>query len=252
MTSDHVLRAVLDELAAPAHAQQPDWADILRRSHARDAEARADVTRGPSRREGRRRILPAVALALLVTAAVGVALAATGVLQGPPAPPENDAALRQLMPPLGIGPATELASQGGRTLFGARTKGGGYCFSATSPTDPKGEGGHCLSDADATRLDEGRVVAFALSGSSAGGYAPGAESVRITGAGIDAEFPVSDSGWWVGEARLPSPPLPAGIERATVRATARTEDGAVVGRDPLLLVQRLAGLTGGAFQIVFI
>ena len=251
MTSDQVLRAVLDELAAPAHREHPDWGDILRRSGVRDAEPRPTVTRARGRREGRR-ILVVVALAFLAAVVVGVALAATGILQGSPAPPENDAALRQLMPPLGIGPATELAAHGGRTLFGARTKGGGYCFSATSPTDPKGEGGHCLSKADEATLDDRGVVAFALSGSSAGGYAPGAESVRITGAGIDAEYPVSNSGWWVGEARLPSPPLPPGIERATVVATARTGDGAIVGRDPLLLVQHVAGPAGGVYQIAFI
>jgi len=244
MTSDHILQAVLDELAEPARSQQPDWADVLQRAH---ATARAGILRR------RRRILFAAALAVIATAAVGVALAASGILQGPAAPPENDAALRQLMPPLGIGPATELTVHGGRTLFGARTQLGGYCFSATSPSDPKGEGGHCLSDADAARLDDRRVVAFALSGSSAGGYAPGAESVHLTGAGIDVELPVSATGWWVGEARLPTPPLlPTGVDRATVVATAQAPDGTILGRDPLLLVQLVAGAGGAVYQIAFI
>ena len=242
MNSDHTLRAVLEELAEPARKQQPDWADILLRAGA-DARTRATGRR--------RRVLLAAALALLATAAVGVALAATGVLQGPPAPPENDAALRQLMPPLGIGPATELASHGGRTLFGARTKAGGYCFSATSPTDPRGEGGHCLSDADAARLDGRRVVAFALSGSSAGGYAPGAESVRINGAGIDAEAPVSANGWWIGEARLLTPPLAPGVASATVVATGRAKDGTIVGRDSLLFIDRVEGPGGDVYRIAF-
>jgi len=243
MTSDHILLAVLDELAEPARREQPDWADILRRAQ---VPARTALPRP------RRRILLAAVLALLAAVAVGVGLAATGILQGPAAPAENDAALRRLMPPLGIGPATELASQGGRTLFGARTERGGYCFSATSQTDPEGEGGHCLSDGDAARLDRARVVAFALSGSSAAGYAPGAESVRITGAGLDVEILVSDNGWWVGEARLPSPPLlPEGVERATVVATARAEDGALVGRDSLLVVHRVGESTDAVYQVAF-
>lgn len=242
MTSDHILRSVLDEFAEPARKQQPDWADVLRRGR---ASARTGATRP------RRRLLLAAALTVLTTAAVGVALAATGVLQGPPAPPENDAALRHLMPPLGIGPATELASHNGRTLFGARTKAGGYCFSATSPTDPRGEGGHCLSDADAARLDNRHVVAFALSGSSAGGYAPGADSVHVTGAGIDAEFPVAANGWWIGEARLPTPPLAPGVESATVVATAGAKDGSVVGRDSLLFIERAEGLAGDVYRIAF-
>lgn len=242
MTSDHILSAVLDELAEPARRQQPNWGDVLRRAH---FPARAGVTRR------RRRILLVAVPAMLASVAVGVALAATGILQGPAAPPENDAALRQPMPPLGIGPATELASNGDRRLFGARTKGGSYCFSATSQTDPVGEGGHCVSGADAASLDNRGVVAFALSGSSAGGYAPGAESVRITGAGIDVELPVSANGWWVGEARLPSPPLPRGVERAVVVATARAEDGAIVGRDPLLVVQRVGVPAEPVYQIEF-
>ena len=245
MASDHVLHAVLDELAAPAADQTPDWSEVLRRVDAGRSSSRLRL------RPGRVRLL-AAALAALIVVGVGVALAAVDVLQGPPAPPENDKALRQLFPPLRIGPATELASHGGRTLFGARTERGGYCFSTTSPMDPEGEGGHCVSNAEADVLDRGGVVAIAMSGSSAGGYAAGADHVRITGAGIDVEVPVSGTGWWVGEARLKRPPLPARVEQATVVATAFTNDGTVAGRDPLLYVRRIHGPAGDVYSISFV
>lgn len=251
MTGNDVLQTVLDELAAPAGAFHPDWSDVERRALPGATPAR----RGPSvRRPPRLRArLLAVALAALVVLGVGVAIAATtDLLQGPPAAPENDRALRQLFPPLDIGPATELASHGERTLFGARTRRGGYCFSATSPTDPRGEGGHCVSDVEARTLDRRGVVAFAMSGSSVGGFAPGAEYVRVSGAGMDVELPVAPAGWWVGEARLPDPPLPSGVEQANVVATAYRADGTLSGRDPLLRVRRLGGFKGGAYQILFV
>jgi hypothetical protein len=239
MASDGSFQDVLDRLAAPAQKHEPDWPDVVRR-----AAVREEKPARPSRRR-------ALAAALAATAALGmgVAIAATtDILQGTPAPPENDAALRQLFPPLSIGPATELTSHDGRTLFGARTKRGGYCFSATSPIDPKGEGGHCVSDAESRALDRRHVVSFAMSGSSVGGYAAGADHVRVTGAGIDVELPVSDRGWWVGTAPLEFPPLPASVDRATVVATAYTADGTVIGRDPLLRIRRV----GKAYSIAFV
>jgi hypothetical protein len=184
---------------------------------------------------------------------VGVAIAATtDILKGPAAPPDQDAALRQLFPPLGIGPATQLASHGERTLFGARTKRGGYCFSATSPVDPQGGGGHCVSDAEARALDRRDIVAFAMSGSSVGGYAAEAEYVRVTGAGMEVELPVSDGGWWVGEAVLREPPLPANVDEATVVATAYSADGTNLGRDPLLRIRRVGGPAGDVYSIAFV
>jgi hypothetical protein len=175
---------------------------------------------------------------LLVTAG---ALAAAGVLGegilgGPSAPPENDAALRALFPPYRIGHATELAAYDGRKLFGARTAQGGYCFSATSPIDPKAEGGHCVSEAEARTLDAGGTVAFAMSGSSVGGYAPGATNVHVAGAGIDVTVPVQENGWWLGIAELPRNPLPEGQDSALVIATSIGPDGRLLGNDPLMHV----------------
>jgi hypothetical protein len=168
------------------------------------------------------------------------ALAASGkledwLLRGPSAPLENDAALSALFPPLRIGHATELSEYAGRRLFGARNAKGGYCFGATSPNDPRGEGGHCVSEAEARALDAGRTVAFAMSGGSIGGYAPRATSVRVSGAGIDRSFPVGANGWWLGVAPLPDN-LPPGEDRAYVEATGIGPNGQILGRDPLMLV----------------
>lgn len=241
MTGNAVFRDVLDELAAPAREHEPDWPDVVRR-----ARTRGGLRRLPS--ASRARVL-AAAVALLAAVGVGVAIAATtDILEGAPAPPENDAALRQLFPPLAIGPATELASRNGRTLFGARTRSGGYCFSATSPVDPTGAGGHCVSEAEARALDRRRVVAFAMSGSSVGGYAPGADYVRITGAGLEVEIPVSRNGWWVGEVRLGKPPLPAAVDDASVVATAYEAGGREIAADPLLRIRR----RGDAYSIAFV
>ncbi|MGZ4308873.1 MAG: hypothetical protein ACXVRV_03405 [Gaiellaceae bacterium] len=189
-----------------------------------------------------------VALALVCLLAGAGALAASGVfgdgiLSGPSAPPENDAALRALFPPYRIGHATQLAEYEGRKLFGARTGAGGYCFSATSPIDPKAEGGHCVYKAESRRLDAGEAVAFSMSGWSAGGYAPGASEVHVYGAGIDETIPVAQNGWWVGVAQIPDMEglvrlhrLPNGKDRASVVAASIASDGQVLGQDPLMLV----------------
>jgi|RhiMetdeSRZDD1v2_1073273.scaffolds.fasta_scaffold88286_2 hypothetical protein len=216
----------------------------------------------PQRRRGHdpfiwksRRLVVAVAVVLLVGG--GVAFAASNLLggdplTGPPAPAENDAALRALFPPYQIGHATQLAERGGRKLFGARTARGGYCFSATSPTDPKGEGGHCVSVEEARTLTAGGTVAFAMSGWSVGGYAPGATSVRINGAGLDETVPVNEKGWWLGVARLPVEQmmrehrLPDGTQQAAVIATSVAAAGREIGRDQLMLVH-LARTSDGRF-----
>lgn len=200
-------------------------------------------TRRTWRYGGRRALVAAIALACLLGGAGALAasgLLGNGIFSGPSAPPENDAALRALFPPYRIGHATELSAYEGRKLFGARTAGGGYCFSATSPIDPKGEGGHCVSKAEARTLDDGGTVAFGMSGWSVGGYAPGASKVRVSGAGIDVTFPVGENGWWLGVAQLlrPADPLPDGPDRAFVVATSIGPDGRVLGRDPLMLVTR--------------
>jgi hypothetical protein len=188
-------------------------------------------------------VVAAIALACLLGGAAALAasgLLGNGILSGPSAPPENDTALRALFPPYHIGRATQLAEYEGRKLFGARTAKGGYCFSATSPIDPKGEGGHCVSADEAHRLDAGGTVAFAMSGDSVGGYAPGASEVRVSGAGVDVTDPVGENGWWLGVAPLPAVDrlheLLRGKDRAYVVATSIGPDGRVLGRDPLMLV----------------
>jgi len=202
-----------------------------------------------------RALIVAVAFVLLVGG--GVAFAASTLLggdplTGSPAPAENDAALRALFPPYHIGHATLLTEHGGRKLFGARTARGGYCFSATSPTDPKGDGGHCVSDEEARTLTAGGTVAFAMSGWSVGGYAPGATSVRINGAGVDETIPVNEKGWWMGVARLPVEQmmrqhrLADGTQQAAVIATSVAADGREIGRDQLMLVH-LARTADGRF-----
>jgi hypothetical protein len=203
----------------------------------------------PSRRgrllRGRRAFVLTTVLLLLI--GLGAAIATAALLghapfDGPPAPVENDAALRALFPPYRIGHATQLVESNGRKLFGARTAKGGYCFSAPSPTDPKGEGGHCVSETEARTLDAGGTVAFAMSGWSVGGYAPGATTVRITGAGLDESINVAESGWWIGVARLPIHRmmrlhhLPDGTDHATVVATGIAADGRETGHDQLMAV----------------
>jgi hypothetical protein len=191
-----------------------------------------------SKRRARRRVLVAAVAVACVLGGAG-ALAATGVLgdgllAGPAAPPENDAALRNLFPPFRIGHATQLAEHQGRTLFGARTAKGGYCFSATSPTDPKGEGGHCLSAAGNRRLAAGESVSFSMSGWSVGGYAPGAAEVRLTGAGIDETLPVGEKGWWLGVAEVPVEKLMDLREDTSVVATRLAPDGDVMSTGPAI------------------
>jgi hypothetical protein len=215
-------------------------------------ERKALLSAARSRRRRRswplrsRRVL-VVAFALVCLLGTAGALAAVGVLgdgilSGTSAPPENDAALRALFPPYHIGRATQLAEYDGRKLFGARTAAGGYCFSATSPIDPKGEGGTCVSKAEAQKLDAGGTVAFTMSGGSVGGYAPGASTVHVSGAGIDLTVPVGENGWWLGIARLPVERimrlrrLPNGKDRESVIATSIGSDGEVLGQAELMLV----------------
>lgn len=215
------------------------------------------VTRRSRVRRRQRITLSAVVVSLVFVGGATVAAGTVGMgplgdaLTGPAAPPEKQEALRGLFPPLRIGPARTLAQHAGRTLFGARTARGGYCFSATSPVDPKAEGGHCVSDGEARRLNRGGMVAFAMSGSSVGGYAPGATTVRISGAGLDVMLPVNARGWWIGVAALREPPLPDGVAAATVVATAYTGDARSLGTDRLLEIRRLDGLGGGAYSIAF-
>jgi hypothetical protein len=228
-------------------------ADVLEpstRVFARERRALLAATRSRRRRRGwplrsRRILVAALALACLLgtagaLAAVGVL--GDGILSGTSAPPENDAALRALFPPYHIGRATQLGEYDSRKLFGARTAAGGYCFSATSPIDPKGEGGHCVSKAEAQTLDAGGTVAFAMSGGSVGGYAPGASTVRVSGAGIDLTVPVGENGWWLGIARLPVERimrlqrLPNGKDRESVIATSIASDDEVLGQAQLMLV----------------
>ena len=205
----------------------------------------------------RRTLVAAIVLVCLLGAAGALAasgLLGVGILSGPSAPPENDAALRALFPPYRIGHATQLAEYQSRKLFGARTAAGGYCFSATSPIDPKGEGGHCVSKAEVHTLDAGGTVAFAMSGWSVGGYAPGAGTVRVTGAGIDLTFPVGENGWWLGVARLPGVDrleLPNGQRQANVIATGIGRDGRVLGHDELMLVRVYGTGPGRMIQIAF-
>jgi hypothetical protein len=246
--SDHAL-----ERLAPAIAWDADWGDVLKRA----GEHRGPANRRTPFRLSRKRRALIIGIALLVIVGTGAALAATALLgappfSGPPAPPENDAALRALFPPYRIGHATQLAENEGRKLFGARTARGGYCFSAPSATDPKGEGGHCVSEEEARTLTAGGTVAFAMSGWSVGGYAPGGSSVRITGAGLDETVPVNRHGWWIGVARLPIQQmmrehrLPNGADRATVVATSIAGDGREVGHDRLMTVN-VASTRDGRF-----
>lgn len=217
------------------------------------------ATGAPSRRPRRRRALVA-ALALVCLLTGAGALAATGVigdgiLRGRSAPPENDAALRALFPPYRIGRASELARYEGRKLFGARTATGGYCFSATSPIDPNGEGGHCVSDDEARSLDAGNTVAFAMSGGSVGGFAPGASSVHVAGAGIDVTVPVGENGWWLGVAELPvaqlmrKRALPNGQDTMQVVATSIGPDGEALAADALMLVRIYRNAPGEGVRI---
>jgi hypothetical protein len=173
------------------------------------------------------------------------------ILNGPSAPPENDAALQALFPPYRIGHATELVEFQGRKLFGARTAKGGYCFSATSPIDPKGEGGHCVSPSEARTLDAGGTVAFAMSGGSVGGYAPGGSQVRVSGAGIDLTVPVSEKGWWLGVADLPAKPPSHFRGPVDVVATSLSPDGRVLGRDALMRISVLKPGAGWVLSIAF-
>jgi hypothetical protein len=216
--------------------------------------ADAHVPHGRTSMRGLRTLLIAVALVLVIGGGVAfatVTLLSDDPLTGPAAPPENDAALRNLFPPYQIGHAKQLAAYDGRKLFGARTGTGGYCFSATSPIDPKGEGGHCVTPSEARTLDTGATVAFAMSGGSVGGYAPGASHVRVSGAGIDVTVPVSATGWWLGVAQLPAKPPPHFRGPFDVVATSLSADGQVLGRDPLMRVSVLRPGRGWVLGIAF-
>jgi hypothetical protein len=241
------LRSELERLVPLPKASRLNWDDVLDRAGSR---RRRRLVRS------RRTVVAAIVLVLLIGG--GVALAASALfggdpLTGPPAPRDNDAALRALFPPYHIGHATQLAEYEGRKLFGARTARGGYCFSATSSIDPKGEGGHCVYKAEAQTLDAGGTVAFAMSGASVGGYAPRANTVRVSGAGIDLTFPVGENGWWLGVAPLPGMErmlrlhrLLNGKDRDSVVATSIGPGGEVLGQDPLMLVA-VARTTDGRF-----
>jgi hypothetical protein len=240
-----LIRSELERLVPLPRASRLNWDDVVDRAG-----------RGRRRRlvRSRRTVVVAIALALLTGA--GVALAASALfgsdpLTGPPAPADNDAALRALFPPYRIGHATQLAEYEGRKLFGARTANGGYCFSATSPIDPKGEGGHCVSPSESRTLDAGGTVAFAMSGGSVGGYAPGASRVHISGAGIDVTVPVLESGWWLGIAGLPTKRRPPFHGAVDVVATSLSSNGRVLGRDPLMRVSVLRPADGWVFGIAF-
>jgi hypothetical protein len=212
-------------------------------------ELRAFIDASPARRRRGRLRLAAVALAVLVPVGSALAIAETDILRGPPAPAEQESGLQGLFPPAKIGEATTLARHAGRTLFGARTELGGYCFSASSPIDPKAEGGHCVSARETQLLDDGGSVAFPMSGGSVGGYAPGAVSVRITGPGLDVTAPVSRSGWWVAAAPLPEPPLPRGTSEALVVATGMAQSGEVTGRERIFRIWRdRKGLISVSYQ----
>jgi hypothetical protein len=202
----------------------------------------AVAARRPQRR--RRMVVAAIAGACVLGAAGALAatgLIGRGVLSGPAAPAENDAALRALFPPLGIGHATLLAENHDRKLFGARTSRGGYCFSATSPSDPKGEGGHCVSDTTGRRLDAGKDAAFSVvSGSNVGGYAPGAEEVHLEGPGVDVAVPVGDNGWWLGVAELRAEKLMNELRGdAYVTATSIGSDGDVLARHRVIRIHAI-------------
>jgi hypothetical protein len=211
-------------------------------------EARAPANRLRFRR--RRAFGVAVGVAACVMAAAGAFAAGLGdILDAPPAPRENQAALQNLFPPLQIGHAVTLAENNGRKLFGARTTRGGYCFSATSAIDPRGEGGYCVSRSEAEALDAGgEVVAFGMSGWSVGGYAPGASTVRVTGAGVDVTFPVQPNGWWVGAARVPVRP-PSDVIEGYVVASSVASDGKVLGTDPLMHVTVVKGRDGRVIAV---
>ena len=95
-----------------------------------------------------------------------------------------------------------------------------------------------MSSAEAQALDAGTTVAFAMSGWSVGGYAPGATSVRLSGAGIDLSFPVGEKGWWLGEAEMLRQTIPLlAADRALVVASGRTDNGSTVGSDPLMRIK---------------
>jgi len=228
------LRDELERMVPLPTASRLNWDDVVDRG-------------GSHRRFVRRRRAVVVAIALIVLIGGGVALAATALIRGdpfagPPAPPENDTALRALFPPYRIDHATQLVEHDGRKLFGARTAKGGYCFSATSPIDPKGEGGHCVSPTETRTLDAGGTIAFAMSGGSVGGYAPGANRVQIAGPGLDVTVPVTPSGWWLGVVNVPTKRPPHFHGTTDVVATSISPDGRVLGRDPLMRISvRKAG-----------
>jgi hypothetical protein len=233
------------ERLAPALVWDGDWCDVLERAGEPRQTTRRRQTAFRLRRT-RRTVITSVALAALVGSAAALAAGAllgAAPFKGPPAPSVNDTALRALFPPERIGRATQLAENEGRTLFGARTARGGYCFSATSPTDPNGEGGHCVSEDEARTLTAGGSVAFAMSGWSVGGYAPGATGVRIAGVGLDETIAVNHDGWWIGVAQLPvgqmmrQHHLPDGTDRGTLVATSLAADGQEIGHDPVMVVK---------------
>jgi hypothetical protein len=220
----------------------PDGVSI---ASARGALERS-IARGTRRRAPTRRAALAVALVLLAVGGSGLAIADRGIFDGPPAPPAQDAGQQRLIPSLKIGHATTLASYGGRSLFGSRTAAGGYCLSASSPTDPDAEGGRCLSDRYGAVLAAGKPITIPISGGSVGGYAPGASTVSLTGLGDAETVPVAPNGWWIGVATLGDLfALPARERNGgEVTATLRAADGSILDTLVVFRLESIPGVPG--------
>jgi len=213
--SNDALSDLLDELAAPAEAQQADWADVVERCSARP-DVRVARRASPYRRARRRRwwVIPSVAVLVLATA--GLALAEGFLewwkLSDPPARAE---AVRERLASANAEPAPgtvepDLSRAGtvararGAALVAAPTVQGGYCLIAVPA---RGEPSHTCFVGN---VDSDTLMSWASPEGNRGWYLVG--RVNDSDASQVALFAtVTHPFRATGRARLPGTPLIADV-----------------------------------------
>jgi hypothetical protein len=142
--SDPLVRVQLERLAPLPDGAGADWDDVVRRSSSRHARSWASP----------RRLALAVAAIAVIGLIAGLAVAATGWLDGAPAPPDVVHDFNQYTPQLGFHPessrAVAVAHDGNAfTLYATTNKEGGYCVALSAPwkrPSSNPDGGTCVGN----------------------------------------------------------------------------------------------------------
>jgi len=183
-------------------------------------ELRAELRSAASRRIAahRRRLLIALAIAVLgvVTASLSLAASKVGWLTGEPAPPEVVSGFKQYTPQLGFHPeagkAQFVAQDGPIKLYATTNREGGICYLVDEPWKPAnaGDGGTCASAKEAAvpasaGLLGGSANVWVLAGRLADERA---QSVRfVTPSGDTIVRPLGAGGFYVARISLAGQPL---------------------------------------------